>query len=68
MKQINMEEISYHKAVLRAALLKGIINNSSYNEAIANLIKIEKEILKEERLKEIKVNKLKNKLNLYVTS
>lgn len=68
MRQITMEEISYQKAVLRAALIKGILNQETYNNEMKALIESEHEIIKEEEIKAIKVNKLKNKLNLYVMS
>lgn len=68
MKQMNREEINIQKTVLRAALHKGIIDENVFVESMNNLILIEDSILKEERLRAIKINKLKSKLNLYVTN
>lgn len=67
MNNLTLEELEYEKAVIRIAYSKGRIDKDFYNDAMKHFSDLERELLQNDRLKAIKMNKLKSKLNLLVT-
>lgn len=68
MKNLSIEEINLHKAVLIAALQKNMITEEAYTEAMNNFRELERIANEEMKSKLNKINKMSNKLNLYATS